>query len=171
MDHPVTCISWYDAIAFCQWAGVCLPSEAEWEKAASWAAKTQTKRTFPLGNDKPDARLCNFNMNVKETTPVDAYPSGASPYGCLDMAGNVWGWTSSSWGKELQGPEFGYPYDATDGREDLDASYFVRRVLRGGSFYGNRNSVRCANRDGDSPHDRDYNVGFRVVRLGASKGI
>jgi formylglycine-generating enzyme required for sulfatase activity len=125
-DHPVTCVSWQDAQAFCRWASeqsgqsIRLPSEAEWEKAA----RGVDGRIWPWGNEPPTDSRCNFNNKVGDTTPVGRYPSGASPYGCLDMAGNVWEWTSS-----LFKP---YPYKAEDGREDAAAS--GSRTLRGGSW-------------------------------------
>ncbi len=103
-DHPVVTVSWHDAQAFCKWAGVLLPTEAEWEKAA----RGTDGRMWPWGNDKPTKDHCNFNGNVGDTTPAGSYPKGVSPYGCLDMAGNVWEWTSS-----LRRP---YPYDGKDGR-------------------------------------------------------
>ncbi len=118
-------------VAFCKWAAVRLPTEAEWEKAARWA---RDGRIWPWGNREPNSGLCNFNMTVGDTTPVGSYPDGKSPYGLLDVAGNVWEWTSSLWGKDASKPEFGYPYDAKDGRENLSAPDTVPRVLRGGSF-------------------------------------
>jgi len=161
-DHPVTCVSWHDAVVFCKWAGVRLPTEAEWEKAA----RGTDGRIWPWGNQQPTDKLCNFNMNVKDTTPVRRFPDGASPFGVLDMAGNVWEWTSSLWGTDETKPEFGYPYAATDGRENLDAPDTVLRALRGGSFGDDAQGVRCAYRvrlDPDSRHDF---IGFRVVSPG-----
>ena len=164
-DHPVTCVSWHDAVAFCKWAGVRLPTEAEWEKAA----RGTDGRIWPWGNQGPNSGVCNFNMTVKDTTPVGRYPDGKSPYGLLDVAGNVWEWTSSLWGKEEQcdRPEFGYPYDAQDGRENSNAPDKVRRILRGGSFWDVAQGVRCACRHGHCPDDRDdFSGGFRVVSPG-----
>jgi len=171
-DHPVTCVSWHDAQAFCRWAGVRLPSEAEWEKAASWeagsggAGEQGQKRIWPWGARAPNSGLCNFNMTVGDTTPVGRYPDGKSPYGLLDMAGNVWEWTSSLWGTDASKPEFGYPYDPRDGRENPNAPHSVRRVVRGGSFGDDARSVRCAYRCGNPPLSRIDYVGFRVVSPG-----
>jgi len=152
-QHPVVNVSWRDAVAFCTWAGVGLPSEAQWEKAA----RGTDGRLYPWGNQPPTDKLCNFNDRVKATTPVDNYPAGASPYGCLDMAGNVWEWTSSLYQ--------GYPYDPNDGREDPKAD--GARTLRGGTFDFSDYYVRCAYRFDFVPDDRYYGVGFRVVSPGA----
>ena len=90
-------------------------------------------------------------MNIGDTTPVDRYPKGASPYGALDMAGNVWEWTLSLWGKDVSKPQFGYPYKPTDGREDLQAADDVWRVVRGGSYIDDGGFVRCASRSRTTP--------------------
>ena len=109
-DHPVTCVSWNDAVAFCKWAVVRLPTEAEWEKAA----RGTDGRIWPWGDREPNSGVCNFNMTVGDTTPVGRYPDGKSPYGLLDVAGNVWEWTSSLWASRTS-------IDANDGRENLDS--------------------------------------------------
>jgi formylglycine-generating enzyme required for sulfatase activity len=97
-----------------------------------------------------------------DTTPVGAYPQGVSPYGLLDMAGNVYEWTLSLWGKDMQKPDFGYPYEPTDGREDPDAGNGVMRVLRGGAFYYNALYARAAHRVKSYPDYRVRTRGFRV---------
>ena len=154
-DYPVTEVSWDDAVAFCRWLSersgqvFRLPREAEWEKAA----RGTDGRIYPWGNQEPDETLCNYGVLRGATTSVGKYPAGASPYGALDMAGNVWEWTSS-----LFKP---YPYRVADGREDQKTGGWTR-VLRGGAFDSNARNVRCASRWGD-PYVRFGYFGFRVV--------
>jgi formylglycine-generating enzyme required for sulfatase activity len=163
---PVRGVSWHDAMAYCQWLEdvtrkpYALPSEAEWEKAA----RGTDGLIYPWGDKPPTDGLCNFGDLNRGTTPVGTYsPQGDSPYGCADMAGNVWEWTRSLWGEDWGEPEFGYPYDPTDGREDITAGDGVLRVLRGGAFGFSPGSARCAFRFRNSPDGRDYGSGFRVV--------
>ena len=160
-DHPATQVTWHDAQAFCRWANMRLASEAEWEKAA----RGVDGRVFPWGDQAPDDSLCNFGMKVGDTTPVSRSVKGASPYGVLDMAGNVWEWTGSLWGTDGNKPEYGYPYNPTDGREDLQAANPIWRVVRGGSYIYGDGSVRCACRGKSDPGRRSDNIGFRVVRV------
>ena len=157
-QHPVTCVSWTDALAFCAWAGVQIPSEAEWEKAA----RGTDGRIYPWGNEAPDGTRCNFDVDGGDTTALGSYPLGASTYGVLDMAGNVWEWTRSAWGKHWDMPDFAYPYNARDGREDLSRTD-LRRVLRGGSWHNGANHVRSALRYRGSPDNCSCDVGFRVA--------
>ena len=156
--HPVTHVDWHDAQAFCRWADLRLPTEAEWELAARGLATSGNRsRLYPWGNDRPDDTRLNYRRNTKRvgTTPVDHYSCGASAYGALDMAGNVWEWVSS-----LYAP---YPYDAQDGREDLHSS--GPRVLRGGSFASpSARYVRCAMRSLSYPTRRREHIGFRVAK-------
>ncbi len=156
--HPVTCVSWHDAQAFCRWAAVRLPSEAEWEKAARGA----DGRVYPWGDEAPDAGHANYGAAVGDTTPVGSYPAGASPHGALDMAGNVWEWTASLWGSLARG-YYRYPYDPDDGREAADAPDQVLRIVRGGSFRDSPGQIRCAFRDWRYPFYRSEAIGFRVA--------
>ena len=102
-------------------------------------------------------------MELGETCIVGMFPEGASPYGCLDMAGQVWEWTRSLWGEDWNEPEYDYPYDPGDGRENLEADDRTLRVLRGGSFFDGRSGARCAYRLGGYPNYPWYIGGFRLV--------
>jgi formylglycine-generating enzyme required for sulfatase activity len=161
-DHPVFHLDWTDAMKYCRWLNnmlksemisrlvLRLPTEAEWERAA----RGEHGNEWPWGNEF-DKNKCNSSGGGKNnTTPVGLYsPQGDSPYGCADMAGNVWEWTYS-----LFKP---YPYKANDGREDEKAS--GPRVLRGGFFGSDRRSARCAFRYGTGINNLVDVIGFRVV--------
>jgi formylglycine-generating enzyme required for sulfatase activity len=156
--QPVVGVAWYEAAAYCRWLSAQtgdnyrLPSEAEWEKAA----RGTDGRIYPWGNQAPDKKRANFAKAVGHTTPVGSYPAGASPYGVLDMAGNVWEWTRS---------EFrGYPYNPDDGREDGSDPAGKVFTLRGGSWHTDRTHVRCGSRLGFFPNFRNYYLGFRVLQ-------
>lgn len=169
---------------------VALPSEAEWEKAArggdrvpvapqpvgidavkgvlgqsSGALKPNgnAQRVYPWGDDFDAERANNSDTAIGQTNAVGAFPAGASPYGCEEMAGNVWEWTRSLWGKEVMKPEFVYPYEPDLDREDLEAPDDVWRVVRGGSCDLSAILLRCASRFRILPVYRDYDLGFRVV--------
>lgn len=134
-NHPVVNVSWKEANAYCAWAKRRLPTEAEWEKGA----RGTDGRRYPWGNGDPNATLANFAMNVKGTRPVGSYEAGASPYGALDMAGNVWEWVQDWYHSEYYRNA---PRSNPQGPERGDW-----RVLRGGSWYLGSSRVRAANRD------------------------
>ncbi len=156
-NHPVVLVSWNDVVAYCEWAGVRLPTEAEWEKAASWDVAKSVKRAYPWG-DKFDASKCNTSESkIGDTTQVGKYsPQGDSAYGIADMAGNVWEWCSSLYQA--------YPYRADDGREDLRTGGM--RVRRGGSWFNFNDDARCASRSYNvNPDYQDDDFGFRVAEF------
>lgn len=159
-NHPVVGVTYYDAEAFCNWAGGHLPTEAQWEKAARWTGSNP--RVYPWGdpwdqekcNNYSDSNPAGGGLYKYQTAAVGSYPSGASPYGCQDMAGNVWEWVQD-WYKSY--PNSSSPFDYT-------GSY---RVLRGGSWYdftGSSYDSRCAFRYGRSPFYYWNDYGFRLAR-------
>jgi len=167
-DHPVVCISWFQAIAYAMWLAQItqqswrLPTEAEWEKAA----RGTDGRIYPWGNHWNGTRANTNNSEPRTTTPVGYYADNqdASPYGAHDMAGNVWEWTSTIYRQR----RFRYPYRADDGREN-DANATFARVLRGGSWSRIPEYARVAYRINPKPGNLDNNMGFRLTRGGVSK--
>jgi formylglycine-generating enzyme required for sulfatase activity len=149
------------------WVG--LPTEAEWEKAArgSRRGRKARARPWPWGDEWLAGRANTEEAGIGETSAAGCFPAGASPCGVLDLAGNVWEWTSTCWGRaSFNRPDYTYPYDAADGREEPDGPDL--RVVRGGSWLYAQRNARCAARDGDLPDGCNLNLGFRVVMSLAS---
>lgn len=155
--HPVCGVSWYEADAYARFIGKRLPTEAEWEKAACWDETQQTQFLYPWGNNPPAATHCNHDNLMQQTTAVNAYPAGVSPYGCFDMLGNVWEWTSSCF---TPYPQFTfYPYPG------YSQVYFdnQHQVLRGGSWATRPWALRCTFRNWYHPGVRQILAGFRCA--------
>ena len=156
--QPVVCVTWYEAMAYTRWLSAqtgqrfSLPTEAEWEKAA----RGTDGRIYPWGNSWEANRANSEESGLKKTVPVGQYPSGASPYGALDMAGNVWEWTRSVYTP--------YPYNPTDGREDLSNPAQKYFTLRGGAWLDQPIYLRAAFRLSLTPGYLYRFVGFRLAR-------
>lgn len=169
--QPVTGISWFEARAYCRWLAVQsslairLPSEAEWEAAA----RGSLGRRFAWGEAFEVSQCNTAECRIGQPTPVGIYPAAATPEGLLDMTGNVYEWTSSLYGRDPYSPDFAYPYDPSDGREDPAAPSEVLRVARGGSWAFDHAMARAANRGPAHPALRS-DVGLRVV-VGEEHGV
>jgi formylglycine-generating enzyme required for sulfatase activity len=151
-NYPVINVSWNDAKTFCEWVGQQLPTEAQWEKAAQGTGG----RIYPWGNSFDKNLLNSSEGRHSDTTAVGSYPSGASPYGAMDMAGNVWEWVADWYD--------GNYYKNSPARNPQGPTFGEYRVLRGGSWGVYADFVRAAVRNNYYPDFRSSYVGFRCAQ-------
>ena len=155
-NEPVCHVSFYEADAYCKWGGKRLPTEAEWEKAAIWNESNQQKTIFPWGNEQPNEQNANLlESNLWGCTEIGSYPEGASHYGCHQMIGDVWEWTSS---------EFTGYTGFKSGFDEYNDKWFTnQKILRGGSFGTPKMSIRGSYRNFFRLDERWLFCGFRCA--------
>jgi len=161
-NFPVVHVFWKDAETYCTWAGRILPSEAQWEKAAHWKLPSFDEgqdegkaMTYPWGDEFPNKDLLNYSSYVGDTTEAGSYPSGASPYGALDMAGNVWEWVN-----DFYDPSY---YKDSPPSDPLGPLFGDSHGLRGGSWNSARGSVRSSYRGNGLTGHINFDTGFRCA--------
>jgi formylglycine-generating enzyme required for sulfatase activity len=148
--RPVVGVSWFEAAAFCQWSGLRLPMEAEWERAA----RGKGGRRFPWGNEDANPSRLNYGESgIDHPTPVGIYPLGSTPEGVYDLAGNNWEWCE----------DWFSPYSEVALINPLAPKEASLRVIRGGSWFSYARGCRGTYRDRREPEFRLNNLGFRVV--------
>ncbi len=161
-EHPVVGVSWHDAMAYAQWAGKRLPTEAEWEKAARGGV---AEKKYPWG-DSIDASHANYNKNVDKTATVGSYPANA--HGLYDMAGNVWEWCLDAYSSTfyIVSPRQNPVAGASSFSEIISIFPSVKtaRVVRGGSWFNKAKSLRVSARDQGHPTGAANFVGFRCAK-------
>lgn len=164
--HPVIHVNWHEAEAYCRWAGRRLPTEAEWELAASAEPTSDgrhivaRKRRYPWGDDPPTAERANMDWRAMGSVPVNALPDGDSAFGVRQMIGNVWEWTATGFGP--------YPGFVPDPYKEYSEPWFTgHQVLRGGCWTTRARLIRNSWRNFYQPHRRDVWAGFRTCALRA----
>jgi iron(II)-dependent oxidoreductase len=156
--HPVVHVNWYEAEAYCRWARRRLPTEAEWETAATLEPATGRKRRFPWGDDEPTAERASLDFRAGDTVDVRAFAEGDSPLGCRQMIGNVWEWVDDTFEP--------YPGFECDPYREYSQPYFgQKKVLRGGCWATRSRLIRSTWRNFYMRHRRNIFAGFRTVAL------
>ena len=156
--RPVCHVCYYEAEAFSKWAGKRLPSELEWETAASWDHAAGRGRAYPWGDSAADSSVANIDQLAFDTAPVGTFAENISPIGCRGMIGDIWEWTSSDF--------HGYPGFQSFPYKEYSEEFFGSeyRVLRGGSWATRPGAIRDTFRNWDYPLRRQIFSGFRCAR-------